>query len=222
MKFLSISFWRFSVVLLFTTILLSCSKDSKTETPTELTAETNALIANSAANQFLTIKTNGQWKITVNYGTGESGWVSLSSTSGSGNANLILQFSQNAAPDIRVAELVVTASDKVVKISLTQEATAIVGGRSTNSAWVEIPVGGSNADCVTFTHEITIGYKTVRNYSMMYDKKEKVAYWVAYPHHPSYIGSTGRTDNWQPDPMVALTSQPNYFSGVTGYDRGHQ
>jgi endonuclease G len=57
---------------------------------------------------------------------------------------------------------------------------------------------------------------------MMYDKKEKVAYWVAYPHHPSYIGSAGRTDNWQLDPSVSSVIQPNYFATISGYDRGHQ
>jgi endonuclease G len=222
MKFLCSSFWRFSVVLIFSILFVSCSKEAKTETPTELIAETNASVANTTTNQFLTIKTNGKWSASVNYVTGATGWVSLSSTSGTGNSNLILLFSQNTAPEIRVAEIIVTASEKVVKIPLTQEALVIIGGRATNSAWIEIPSGGSNSDCVTFSHEITIGYKTVRNYSMMYDKKEKVAYWVAYPHHPLYIGGTGRTDNWQPDPMVPTASQPNYFSGISGYDRGHQ
>ena len=87
---------------------------------------------------------------------------------------------------------------------------------------MEIPSGGSTSDCVTFTHDITIGTKTVRSYSMLYDKKEKIAYWVAYPHHPSYLGSQARTDNWQPDPLVAKTTQPDYFSSISGYDRGHQ
>ena len=222
MKILFRPFLRFSIFLFIVVIFFSCSKDSKTETVTDLVAQTTLSIPNTATSQFLTIQTTGQWKIAVNYITGGSGWVSLSSSSGTGDANIILQFTPNTLPDNRVAELSVTAADKEVKIPLTQQATIIIGGRATNPLWTEIPTGGSTADCVTFTHEITIGTKTVRSYSMMYDKKEKIAYWVAYPHHTSYLGSTARTDNWQPDPMMATTLQPDYFATISGYDRGHQ
>lgn len=222
MKFLPQSFWRFSIILVIAVIFTFCSKDSKTETITELVAQTTASIPNTATNQFLTIQTTGLWKVAVKYISGGSGWVSLSSSSGTGDANIILQFTPNPLPDNRVAELLVTAADKEVKIPLTQQPTIIIGGRATNPLWTEIPTGGATADCVTFTHDITVGTKTVRNYSMMYDKKEKIAYWVAYPHHTSYLGSTGRTDNWQPDPMVPTTSQPDLFSGMSGFDRGHQ
>ena len=222
MKFFSTVPRLFSVALFCAVILTSCSKDSKTETVTTLSATTTASLPNTATSQFLNIQSNGTWQIVVNYVSGGTGWVTLSATSGTKDANIILQVGPNTQADNRVAEIQVTASDQVVKIPLTQLATIVTGGRTTNPLWLEIPTGGVTADCVTFTHEITIAAKTVRSYSMMYDKKEKIAYWVAYPHHTSYIGSTARTDNWQPDPMVATTSQPDYFSGITGYDRGHQ
>jgi endonuclease G len=58
---------------------------------------------------------------------------------------------------------------------------------------------------------------------MLFDKKYKLAYWVAYPLHASYIGSSGRTDAWQYDPLVPQSSQPDLSSSFgSGYDRGHQ
>jgi len=215
---------QFSVLLICTVIFLSCSKETKTEVVpvVTLTANTNSTIPNTTTNQFLAIQSNGQWKITVNYISGGNGWVTLSATSGTGDSNIILQISQNTSADIRSVEFQITSGDKEVKIPLTQQASVIIGGRTTNPIWVEIPSGGSNSDCVTFTHEINIGARIVRSYSMLYDKKEKIAYWVAYPHHPSYRGSQARTDNWQPDPMVATAIQPDYFNTISGYDRGHQ
>ena len=210
------------VVALFATMVVSCTKDTKTEVVTDLIAQTNPSVSTTASSQFLSIQATAPWTISVNYVSVGSGWVSLSTATGTGNANVIVQVAQNNLPDNRVAEIKVTSALKEVKLTLTQQAATVAGGRATNSGWTEIPSGGSTPDCVTFTHDIQIGSKTVRNYSMMYDKKEKIAYWVAYPHHPSYLGSQSRTDNWQVDPMVETSSQPYYFSGISGYDRGHQ
>lgn len=224
MKLPSLILSQLSILLICTVIVLSCSKEDKTEevTVAALTANTNSSVPNTATNQFLAIQANGQWKITVNYISGGNGWITLSATAGTGDANIILQVSPNTSADIRSVELQITSGDKEVKIPLAQQASVIVGGRATNPLWVEIPSGGSTSDCIAFTHEITVAAKTVRSYSMLYDKKEKIAYWVAYPHHPSYLGSQSRTDNWQPDPMVATATQPDYFSSISGYDRGHQ
>lgn len=204
------------LVILFT----SCSKeDTKT---TELTAETNLTITASTTSQFLNIHSNGSWKIDVTYKSGGTNWITINPATGIDDTNVVLQFTPNVAFEPRVAELSVTCGEKVVSLSLTQQAAPIVGGRYPNPVWIEIPTGGGNSDCTTLTHDITINAKTVRSYSFMYDKKEKIAYWVAYPHHPGYIGSSGRTDNWQLDPSVPSASQPNYFSTISGYDRGHQ
>lgn len=66
--------------------------------------------------------------------------------------------------------------------------------------------------------------KEMRNYSMLYSKSNKIAYWVAYPLFPACTGSSGRTDAWAYDPNIAETYQANLSSGFggNGYDRGHQ
>lgn len=62
-----------------------------------------------------------------------------------------------------------------------------------------------------------------RNYSMFYDKDLKFAYWVAYPHHSYYLGSTKRTDAWQYDPKIDRNDQVNLKTSYKeSFDRGHQ
>lgn len=63
----------------------------------------------------------------------------------------------------------------------------------------------------------------LRNYSLLYDKDLKFAYWVAYPLFKDCIGSSGRTDAWNYDPAIPSSSQANLSSGFGNqYDRGHQ
>jgi len=212
--------WLLSTIVLFVFFLSSCSKD---ETKIiELSAQTNPSITASTSSQFLNIQSNGAWKIEVAYVSGGTGWISINQALGTGDANVILQFTQNGSSENSVAELSITCTDKVVNLPISKQVISGTTGRSPNPFWIEIPSGGGNSDCITLTHEITVNAKTVRNYSMMYDKKEKIAYWVAYPHHQSYIGSAGRTDNWQLDPSISSVYQPNYFATISGYDRGHQ
>ncbi|WP_321332173.1 fimbrillin family protein [uncultured Bacteroides sp.] len=64
----------------------------------------------------------------------------------------------------------------------------------------------------------------MRNYSMLYSKSNKIAYWVAYPLFPACTGSSGRTDAWDYDPSIPESYQADLSSGFggNGYDRGHQ
>ncbi len=66
--------------------------------------------------------------------------------------------------------------------------------------------------------------KEMRNYSMLYSKKHRIAYWVAYPLFPACTGTSGRTDAWNFDPKIPASMQGNLSSGYggNGYDRGHQ
>lgn len=63
----------------------------------------------------------------------------------------------------------------------------------------------------------------VRNYSICYDTEHRMPLWVAYPMHPMYLGSAGRTNDWGYDPKVQRSLQPELSGGWkgSGYDRGH-
>lgn len=65
-----------------------------------------------------------------------------------------------------------------------------------------------------------------RNYSLLYDTKLKMAYWVAYPIYDGCVGSYKRKDNWIEDPELSGNLQANFNKAGTmfdrGYNRGHQ
>lgn len=210
------------VLLLCGSILVGCTKD---EIAVQLSAELSSeSVSASSTSLFLNIDANSDWTLSVNYKTGGEGWCTPTMTSGKGDANVVLNLSANSADIARVAEIAVYSGDKSARNTLTQAAKT-GGGENPgtgNLKWLEIPSGGGNANTKIVTHSIDIAGKNVRNYTLMYDKSERIAYWVAYPHNPVYIGSASRTDAWQPDPDFLASDQAYLYNGITGYDRGHQ
>lgn len=93
-------------------------------------------------------------------------------------------------------------------------------------AWVELPERKENANYQYVTHYGPLSNnKTVRNYSICFDKTKKAALWVAYPIHNAYLtGSGKRTDAWAFDPIIPIAYQANCIdkSYRGSYDRGHQ
>ncbi|WP_295769016.1 fimbrillin family protein [uncultured Mucilaginibacter sp.] len=90
------------------------------------------------------------------------------------------------------------------------------------SGYMETPVITTDDNMMYVFHKSPNNDK-VRNYAMLYDKRYKMAYWVAYPLHSSYVGGSGRTDAWQFDPSIPQNSQVDLSSSFgNGYDRGHQ
>lgn len=92
------------------------------------------------------------------------------------------------------------------------------------TAWAELPVKKTDADFIYVCHFASLNNRNVRNYSFCYDKRLHVAHWVAYPLHTVYRGSIDRTNDFQYDPKVDYSYQPNLVGrSYTGsYDRGHQ
>lgn len=98
------------------------------------------------------------------------------------------------------------------------------GGVGDSQAYLEIPKMNSLSNDEVFIQHFMPDASDSRNYAMLYDKKLKMAYWVAYPLYSSILGSGNRTDAWGYDPQVSTAFQPNLFNGFkpSGYDRGHQ
>src|SRR5574344_1866863 len=60
-------------------------------------------------------------------------------------------------------------------------------GATVSHNWIELPeVSGTSSVEQFATHYTTIGGRKVRNYSMLFDTKHKVALLVAYPLHNLY------------------------------------
>lgn len=90
------------------------------------------------------------------------------------------------------------------------------------SAYMETPLITTDNN-MTYIFHNSPDNANVRDYAMLYDKRYKMAYWVAYPLHASYIGGSGRTDAWAFDPSLPQSQQVDLSSSFgNGYDRGHQ
>jgi endonuclease G len=59
---------------------------------------------------------------------------------------------------------------------------------------------------------------------MLFDTDHRVALWVAYPLHATYLGAVGRTNEWAFDPQLPTSQQAQVANGYFGspYQRGHQ
>lgn len=108
--------------------------------------------------------------------------------------------------------------------------SAIAVEKASYREWLETPFISkatlSDPDIKYINHDYTDPEtgKTVRNYSLLYSKKNRFAYWVAYPLC-AYYGTkqVDRSENaWQYDPLLSNDWQPNMYRGINNYDRGHQ
>ena len=99
---------------------------------------------------------------------------------------------------------------------------------ATYAAWRETPVISKDMlakSNIEYINHYMPNDNSVRNYSLLYDKDLKIAYWIAYPYCSYYGGHVGRTDAWGFDPKVESKYQIDYALGSYGsgyYDRGHQ
>ncbi|WP_333626950.1 DNA/RNA non-specific endonuclease [Sphingobacterium siyangense] len=100
------------------------------------------------------------------------------------------------------------------------------GGIGDSQAYLEIPKMSNLGNDEVFIQHFMPDASDSRNYAMLYDKKLKMAYWVAYPLYSSILGSGNRTDAWGYDPQVSTAFQPLLLNAQGfskyGYDRGHQ
>ncbi len=91
------------------------------------------------------------------------------------------------------------------------------------------PSGSAATKYLTFPgtdliyYEVDFPDRQGRNYQMLYDSKELIAYWVAYPMYSSIMSTGNRTDDWAYDPNIEQSLQQNLARSYGGgYDRGHQ
>ena len=114
----------------------------------------------------------------------------------------------------------------------------------TPSGWLALPsysassmsgtTTSSLSDLYPLRHFATMGGKSQRNYSCLYDPEMFASYWVAYPLCSDHITGSGRSNQWAFDPDVPSSKQTNLTKGAYGvnletpnyasnlYSRGHQ
>ena len=93
------------------------------------------------------------------------------------------------------------------------------GAQAPNSVEALHMVGSTGWLNPSFTYEES----AIRNYSVLFDKVNRLPYWIAFPMHPMYLKSGNRTDAWEYDPIIPQEFQPVLYSSWTqrDMDRGH-
>ena len=222
--------FRLTVAALLFAVLLpaavSCQKQETEEfDPPILTVLTNP-VGRSSDSQFLRIEAEGEWEISLDLQGAESEWITVKPTKGSGSkGNVLLSWDAWDGDEARGALITVTGKGGKSDMYITQKGKKVAhsGAPSTNLGWLELPATDPEDGLDFFTHDMTYNKKTVRNYSFYWDYDALVAPWVAYPMVPGYVGSSGRTEDWNLDPLLTRDQQPVMFRGLGGgYDRGHQ
>lgn len=204
-----------SAVIAGTAVSLSCGGEGTADGIVTISlAEETA--GPDAGSQFLNVQADGDWTLSLGE---DCDWASLSDKSGSGNAHPVLSWEANAGDVARIC--VIEARSASGKYRSTVELMQAASG---SSPWMELPAVNPSDDGTGFyTHNMTVGKYSGRNYSILYDYSARVSRWVAYPLNKSLIGSGSRTDQWSLDPKVPADSQPILYGGFSrGYQRGHQ
>ena len=135
---------------------------------------------------------------------------------------IYLAANQSAARTARISVIFSTGES----YSLTVHQAAGSSSVSFNRAWAELPVCQTGSNQTIVDHYCTgKDGRKVRNFTMLYDTKECIARWVAYPIHSSYMEAPYvRSNAWAYDPKVPTNQQADLDgrSYQGGYIRGHQ
>ena len=205
---------------------VSCEpQDAEDVSAPALTVLTNP-VGRTSDSQFLRIEAEGDWEISIDFQGSESGWLTVKPSSGTGSkGNILLSWDAWDGDEPRGALIIVSGKTGKSDMYITQRGKTVShsGAPSTTLGWLELPATDAADGMDFFTRDMEYNGRTVRNYSFYWDYSALVAPWVAYPMVPGYVGSSGRTEAWDLDPLLTRDQQPVMAHGLGGgYDRGHQ
>lgn len=231
------------------TIFASCSDSDEKPNPTVTLAGSTPVYYNTL-QRWLQINTVGEWKLEVVFETAGENWCTISPSSGIDGMPVVMTLTENESDSPRKVKIQLTAEGVTTTTIIEQldpsqgdadnpPPPVNPGGVSPTEvaqmkgrpAWLELPATDKPyfGKSAVVTHDIKINNQYARNFTMLYDTIQKVAYWVAYPLSNMYLGSQKRTDKWAYDPKVPFAYQPMLTSGFpeqeggkNKYDRGHQ
>lgn len=138
---------------------------------------------------------------------------------------LYVYYKANTGKEQRQAQLTLQFADNAPKTFDLIQLAESQENLPAFKVWAELPSDKVNSNYQYATHYVLLNNKTIRNYSICFDKTKKAALWVAYPIHTAYLKGTGeRTDRWAFDPIIPESFQANCVdkSYKGNYDRGHQ
>lgn len=217
--------------------LSSCGSGGKEDVLPPTVEVKTAVVEAGGYSQFIYVKASSSWRITITSVDGGEpvDWIIADPSSGSGDMDVTLKVEENKSEKERSAVITVensagkaskTISQKAKGSEVKPDPTPSGGNLSPKTGWMELPAIPEGMDA--FTHSMTVGSVSTRNYSFLWDYSNLVAPWVAYPLCVwNMSGKTGRTDAWALDPLLPANKQPvltrGFSDGNAGwFARGHQ
>uniref|UniRef100_UPI0040289922 DNA/RNA non-specific endonuclease n=1 Tax=Candidatus Cryptobacteroides bacterium TaxID=3085639 RepID=UPI0040289922 len=236
MKITLSRFWMIcaGVVML---ALSSCGSGGKEDVLPPTVEVKTAVVEAGGYSQFIYVKASSSWRITITSVDGGEpvDWIIADPSSGSGDMDVTLKVEENKSEKERSAVITVensagkaskTISQKAKGSEVKPDPTPSGGNLSPKTGWMELPAIPEGMDA--FTHSMTVGSVSTRNYSFLWDYSNLVAPWVAYPLCKWNIGNNiKRTNAWGLDPLLPEGKQPVLYRGFSKgnngwYARGHQ
>lgn len=217
--------------------LSSCGSGGKEDVLPPTVEVKTAVVEAGGYSQFIYVKASSSWRITITSVDGGEpvDWIIADPSSGSGDMDVTLKVEENKSEKERSAVITVensagkaskTISQKAKGSEVKPDPTPSGGNLSPKTGWMELPAIPEGMDA--FTHSMTVGSVSTRNYSFLWDYSNLVAPWVAYPLCVwNMSGKAGRTDAWDLDPLLPANKQPvltrGFSEGNAGwFARGHQ
>lgn len=217
--------------------LSSCGSGGKEDVLPPTVEVKTAVVEAGGYSQFIYVKASSSWRITITSVDGGEpvDWIIADPSSGSGDMDVTLKVDENKSEKERSAVITVensagkaskTISQKAKGSEVKPDPTPSGGNLSPKTGWMELPAIPEGMDA--FTHSMTVGSVSTRNYSFLWDYSNLVAPWVAYPLCKWNIGNNiKRTNAWGLDPLLPEGKQPVLFRGFSEgnngwYARGHQ
>ena len=216
-----------AVLIALSAAVFSCKEPQKEDPvlPPGVSIKTQT-VDGEAGSQFISVTAMGNWTVSTS-----AAWLTVSPSSGSGNNNMVvLSYTENNDA-VRTAMVTVSGIGGTASASLTQNKLVVpapedergYGSNTAKVTWLEIPETFEKDGLEFFTHNMTIGSTTTRNYSFYWDYDNLVAPWVAYPLCAWNIGNGSRSDEWGLDPLLPESKQPVLYNAYSGFgSRGHQ
>lgn len=217
--------------------LSSCGSGGKEDVLPPTVEVKTTMIDVEGRSQYIYVKASSSWKITLTSVDGGApvDWIIAAPSSGSGDMDVTLNVAANESEKERSAVITVensagkaskTISQKAKGSEVKPDPTPSGGNLSPKTEWMELPAIPEGMDA--FTHSMTVGSVSTRNYSFLWDYDNLVAPWVAYPLCVwNMSGKAGRTNAWDLDPLLPANKQPvltrGFSEGNAGwFARGHQ
>lgn len=217
--------------------LSSCGSGGKEDVLPPTVEVKTTVVEAGGYSQFIYVKASSSWRITITSVDGGEpvDWIIADPSSGSGDMDVTLKVEENKSEKERSAVITVensagkasnTISQKAKGSEVKPDPTPSGGNLSPKTGWMELPAIPNGMDA--FTHSMTVGSVSTRNYSFLWDYDNLVAPWVAYPLCVwNMSGKAGRTEAWALDPLLPANKQPvltrGFSEGNAGwFARGHQ